>query len=341
MFVRQQMIIISVFTLQAVIAKLQEVGLKSAYSKAKYEYLGRVVRGLLSLALVPLDRVGEGFGIVQDYANNVDPEIHDKVQQLIKYFYNTWMNGHYKIETWNFFAAHLQRTNNVSEGFNHILNNETEFGGTAAHPNIWLLIKVIKKHLIRTKQKAEQLEVGQDPRHRRGAVNSHVKKEEARHAFMLKLTKGKILLPDYMDAVGRSSMLLLTRSTYTTKRPETGRNTADDANDIDHETPASKSGGQKSASKSSGKKNSDKKTPNPSTSSGKKEQTKSTDKKTPNPSTSSGKKEQTKSSDKKTPNPSTSSGKKVTSKSSKSGKKKAGKLYHLTGETPTKSPKKG
>ena len=328
--------------MQAIISKLQELGLKPLYSKAKYEYLGRVVRGLLSLSLVPLDRVFEGYGIVTQYANQVDEEIKERVAKLVTYHYNTWLTGNFKIDTWNFFGSFLQRTNNVSEGFNHNFNDSEEFTGTTSDPNLWLLIKVMLKHLTRSKQKAQQLEVGQDPRHRRGAVNTHINKEQARHALMLKLTKGKIELPDYMNTVGKSSLLMNTKKEYVPPiRHEKNTDGHTDA------TTAPTSSGKKQSGAKSGDKKVPCKTPDATTGptssrkkpSGAKSGDKKVSSKTPDattgPTSSGNKQSGAKSSDKKVPS-------KTPSKSSethKSGGKK--KLYHLTAETPAKTPIKG
>ena len=231
---------------QAIISKVQELGLKPLYSNAKYEYLGRVIRGMLSLSLVPLDRVFEGYGLVTQYASQVDDEIKPRVEKLIKYYYNTWLTGMFKIETWNFFGSFMQRTNNVSEGFNHNFNESEEFNGTSADPNLWLLIKVMLKHLKRTQQKAEQMEVGQDPRHRRGAVNTHMHKENARHALMLKLTKGQIELPEYMNTVGKSNLLINNKKEYVPpNRPATNTDATETDTTTDNNSPAPSCSGNK------------------------------------------------------------------------------------------------
>ena len=223
---------------------MQELGLKSFYSKAKYEFLGRVVRGLLSLSLVPLDRVFEGYGIITQYANQVEEQLKPQVEKLIKYYYNTWLTGPFKIETWNFFASFMQRTNNPSEGFNHTFNSRPEFGGTSADPNLWLLVKVFLKFLKLSKQKYEQLEVGKNPRHRRGAVTKHISKENARHALMQKLTKGKILLPEYMNTVGITSLLIHGKKPYVAPEKEHEVASAEETT-----TPPSKPSGTKTSDK--------------------------------------------------------------------------------------------
>ena len=342
---------------------MQELGLKVYYSQAKYEYLGRVIRGLLSLAVVPMDRVFEGYGLVTEYAAKVDEEIQTRVQALTQYYYNTWLRGHFSIESWNFFASYMQRTNNVSEGFNHNLNSQPEFVGINGDPNLWLLIKVMLNILTRTKQRAEQFRLGQDPRWRRGAVTAATRKQEARHALMLKLSQNKILLPEYMDTVGKTSLLMLQQRPYLqSKNPhvETDANTSK-AKETS-ETPASSN-----HAKSSGKKTSESKvssqTPDPSSNSkssgkkvsGKKNSANKVPSKTPDAtsnSQSSDKKTSEKKVNYKTPEASStskstgskdkisiigSSGKKVTS----SPGQKTPRLPHLTAETPTRTPGKG
>ena len=43
----------------------------------------------------------------------------------MKYFKNTWINGSFEPETWNYFGHKGATTNNYNEGYNNKFNNST------------------------------------------------------------------------------------------------------------------------------------------------------------------------------------------------------------------------
>ena len=244
-------------------SKLQELGLKKLYTLNPE--LARTIKCCMALPFVPLSRIDEGFQIAKDYAKLLHANFYDRTMEFLQYFENTWLLGSYSPLTWNFYASYNQRTNNVSEGYNHLFNSCREFGGVTAHPNIFLLIDVVKKELLRTQERALMFEIGQDPRTRKGSLDKAKQKQQQRHKLMLKLSNGQIQLPDYMEAVGRSSLL-----THYERAEEQVKNSAQEDSEDEFEdvqnTPENvekeKSAGKKSDQKKSSTKKSGEKTSN-------------------------------------------------------------------------------
>ena len=192
---------------QALVAKLQELGLKKLYSQLQHSDFTRTVKGCMSLPFIPLSKLDEAFNYVKSYAQTVHPNISDRTEEFVTYVEKTWLTGNYSPLTWNCFASYMQKTNNISEGYNHAFNSCREFGGVKHDPNVYLLIQIFKKELVRTQDRATQFEIGQDPRPRKQSYMKETKKQMQRHELMQKLSQGKIQLKAYMEAVGRSSLL--------------------------------------------------------------------------------------------------------------------------------------
>ena len=222
----------TISTFQAIVSKLQELGLKKLYSQDSQ--LARTIKCCMSLPFVPLSQIDEAFQHAKDYAKALHPNIYERTVEFLSYFENTWLLGSYSPLTWNFFASYNQRTNNVSEGYNHAFNSCREFGGITSHPNIFLLIQVVKKELLRSGERAQMYEIGQDPRYLN--VDKHKFKQKQRHDLMIKLTNGQIQLVNYMDAVGRSALLTHYERVETQVHKSTDEDSDDDFEDI-HNTP--------------------------------------------------------------------------------------------------------
>lgn len=245
-------------------SKLQELGLKKLYTVNAE--LARTIKCCMALPFVPLSRIDEGFQIAKDYAKLLHENFYDRTVEFLQYFENTWLLGSYSPLTWNYYASYNHRTNNVSEGYNHLFNSCREFGGVTAHPNIFQLIEVVKKELLRTQERAMMFEIGQDPRPRKGSMDKVKQKQKQRHNLMLKLCNGHIQLADYMEAVGRSALL----THYERAEEQQVKNSAQEDSEEDfedvHNTPENvekeKSTGKKSDKKQSSNKKSAEKTSN-------------------------------------------------------------------------------
>ena len=101
--------------LQAIVAKVQLIGLKPFYSDPEFPNVGKVIRGTFALSLVPLSRLEEGYEIIKQTAAKVDKRLKPKINEFLTYFENTWMKGTFKPESWNFFATTGSMTNNPAE----------------------------------------------------------------------------------------------------------------------------------------------------------------------------------------------------------------------------------
>ena len=279
----------------------------------------------MSLPFVPLSQIDEAFQHAKDYAKALHPNIYERTVEFLSYFENTWLLGSYSPLTWNFFASYNQRTNNVSEGYNHAFNSCREFGGITSHPNIFLLIQVVKKELLRSGERAQMYEIGQDPIYLN--VDKHKFKQKQRHDLMIKLTNGQIQLVNYMDAVGRSALLTHYERVETQVHKSTDEDSDDDFEDI-HNTPDHSekppSTGKKSGTKSNTQDSSSKKSnnstgtkSNTNTSKEKKSNTKDSSSKKSDKQHSTGKKSNTKSSTDKKSDTNASSSKKSDKESNK------------------------
>ena len=208
------------------------------------------VKGILSMSFVPISRLEEAFQIVENYAAQVHDNLKERTSEFIQYFRNTWMDGPYSPLTWNCFASYLANTNNVAEGYNHAFNSCREFGGTTVNPNIFLLISIFKKELIRTQERAEMIFAGQDPRQRLQTYNFKTRKFQYRLNQMKTLNRNEIDLDTYMQTMGQSSLL-----THLERARSQNSDEYDTDQDFDNDTPdhekAATSNGKKSKEKTS------------------------------------------------------------------------------------------
>ncbi|RNA23729.1 Ragulator complex LAMTOR3 [Brachionus plicatilis] len=92
---------------QAIFRRAIRLGLKQHYHKTEYKDFVSMLGGL---ALLPIDKVKEGYEIINSFMPD-DP----KCKQLYTYFEEQWLKNT-KIETWNQFESNV-RTNNRIEGF--------------------------------------------------------------------------------------------------------------------------------------------------------------------------------------------------------------------------------
>ena len=78
------------------------------------------VRSLCATAFVRPNEVRDAFEDLVAYrfpSHLKDNQaVEDGKAALLNYFNNTWINGNYKIENWNFYGEARNITNNVNEG---------------------------------------------------------------------------------------------------------------------------------------------------------------------------------------------------------------------------------
>lgn len=145
---------------QAVLRKVNEVGLKNAYEVD--DAVRGYVRCLAALAYVPPDDVVEAFELLVEA---MPPDI-DHLDELTTYFEHTYIRGRrrradgygpalFPIDTWNQYAAGIDgiaRTTNAVEGWHHGLQGLFH----CHHPTLWTFMEGINRDM--SKQKAAFLQ---------------------------------------------------------------------------------------------------------------------------------------------------------------------------------------
>jgi hypothetical protein len=149
---------------QAVIRKLQEIGLKKKYeTDSDFKIL---VKCLLSLSFVPINDVPALFDLITE--NFPDDDI---CNSLLEYFQSTYVRGtvivrrqqepRYPIKLWNHYENTIQsvpKTTNCCEGFHNALRSIF----LCSHPTIWTLFSGLQKDVGINKLKASNYELNQE-----------------------------------------------------------------------------------------------------------------------------------------------------------------------------------
>ena len=177
-------------------------GLKSEYSKVGNEDLQLFVHCAISLAFVPLDLLMDAFSVLINFGYTLKEKFIDFADQFLKYFYDTWIDGNYKPESWNFFLFKGRTNNNYLEGYNRHFNNDSFL---QSHPNCYKLCEFIKKELIESS--VEAFAVERQKSARRDQSKKYKDLKTRREEQMLWLDKKnddqkRVHLPTFMTTVG-------------------------------------------------------------------------------------------------------------------------------------------
>ena len=111
---------------QAIWRKVQTLGLQDEY-KSNPD-LNEMVSKMLALSLCPIQFVRVSWSSIKSAA----PQVHN-IDELCKYYEDTWLNGSFPIASWNHYATEGPRTNNHVEGWHKKLN----VAAGKTHPNVF------------------------------------------------------------------------------------------------------------------------------------------------------------------------------------------------------------
>ena len=123
---------------------------------------------MAALAFCPSNFVRPAWLAIQQSALTAIP----RVDELIEYFTDTWLNGNFPQSQWNYFNQHLPRTNNHVEGWHSRIKKII----STPHPNIYSWVEFIQREEAVTKAKIQTLRLGATTRPQR----HHVKEKEKR-----------------------------------------------------------------------------------------------------------------------------------------------------------------
>jgi len=132
---------------QCIWHRTQKAGLATDYSDDPE--VKKFVRRAAALPLVPLDKVEDTWlEIIADSPQG------DRVMEVMDYVTTTWIEGQWSPAMWNHFGNDGHRTNNHLEGWHHKLNQVVK----KAHPNIYDMIRLLKREQSITEVKVSQLD---------------------------------------------------------------------------------------------------------------------------------------------------------------------------------------
>ena len=84
--------------------KTVDLGFKGKYSKTEFVKLASFVRAAIGLPYVPLEDIEKGFNHLKKLAKELKGKDQSKFgREFIAYVKNTWMEGNYAPETWNYY----------------------------------------------------------------------------------------------------------------------------------------------------------------------------------------------------------------------------------------------
>lgn len=174
---------------QASWRKVQSLGLQEEY-KSNPD-MNKMVSKMLSLSLCPIQFVRVSWSSIKSAA----PQVQN-IDDLCKYYEDTWLNGNVPIASWNHYATEGPRTNNHVEGWHKKLN--TVAGKT--HPNVFEIVKVFQQEQAMTEVALQQLAVG-------GAIRRRNKfyrvKDTSIKRVKDKFVAGTYTLDEYIEQVSK------------------------------------------------------------------------------------------------------------------------------------------
>jgi hypothetical protein len=139
---------------QALFRKVQDEGLVISYRDV--DTIRIFVEKCNALAFVP---PAEVRGMFDELVNLLSVPDQHQLQGFIAYFRSTWLNGNFSIDMWNKYGADIHhRTNNAMESWHATLKLILP-----AHPNIYVLIGVLKQQQALAKVNIAKAAAGQSP----------------------------------------------------------------------------------------------------------------------------------------------------------------------------------
>ena len=117
-----------------------------------------------------------------------------RVDELIEYFSNTWLNGSFPQSQQNYFNQHLPRTNNHVEGWHSQIKKIIN----KPHPNIYSWVEFIQREEAVTKAKIQTLRLGATSCPQRHCVKE---KEKRIEVLFDCFNGGTLSLDDYLEAI--------------------------------------------------------------------------------------------------------------------------------------------
>ena len=174
---------------QAVWRTTQRLGLVRHFHDN--QHIRRIIRSLMALPFVPRNWVRHQYRSVAAMRDADLPE----VQELLKYFKDTWLDGQFPPQMWNVFSEEI-RTNNQLEGW----HNSFQQTVGKAHPNIYELVEALKSEQASTSLTMRSATQGAQPPTMR-------KKYRERNQSILQLKAefeaGDRTLDEYFSAIRR------------------------------------------------------------------------------------------------------------------------------------------
>ena len=137
--------------------KVQECGLQVEYNKRNSQ-VKKMVKRCSALAFLPLDRVDNAWKLIFD-----DAPDHPGVRCFLDYMVETWIDDIFAIfppKIWGHHGNYGQRTTNNLEGLHRVWNNVIG----KAHPSVYELITLMKKHQSKEETQIIQLNFGKKPK---------------------------------------------------------------------------------------------------------------------------------------------------------------------------------
>ena len=178
-----------------------DLGWKPYYKKTGHEKLTGLIRAAIGLAYVPLDRIDEGFKVLEELAQELKGGQKKSSEKFLQYMKKTWRKT-YPPKTWNYYMHSGANTNNHMEGYNSRLNNTRNLN---VHPNPYLLARVLFNEIEISENKVISAAV----KNLKGTKNTKNKALlERRRELMAGIHDRDTDLATYMKAIGNFLIFL-------------------------------------------------------------------------------------------------------------------------------------
>ena len=187
---------------------VQQIGISVEY--VEHGKVRLFVWLVLSMSHVPLERHDEAIRELRvdiawfEEESNMSPRsrrLFEKVEEFFQYFMDTWINGRFPVEDWNYFDALDHTTTNAAESTNWRVFMKTG----RRKPNVYTSVGVIKEDLKETERILDLLEQG---KLKRRVETKSADKLAQKIRLKNMLLADQITLRSYMTAMGAMNVTL-------------------------------------------------------------------------------------------------------------------------------------
>ena len=145
---------------QALMRRIQSLGLKSVYESDEYPEVRRWFRLIMSMTMLPAFAIPMAWSCLSNPPFAGDSDVDGKTRTFAVYVGATWITGDYPPTLWSHFDNLGPRTTNLTEGWHNGINSR--FG--MPHPSLRCFLDWLQKCQFEVQFRGIQLLAGRPPK---------------------------------------------------------------------------------------------------------------------------------------------------------------------------------